>query len=117
MADVSRIVGSDTLELDQIGYERTAVFLSIPDTHQTFKFIAAMFWQSLFETNVYIADHEPNGQLPIPLHAFLDEFANIGKIPGFPILMSTIRSRSISASVIVQTHSQGKALWKDDWAT
>ncbi len=117
MADVSRIVGSDTLELDQIGYERTAVFLSIPDTHQTFKFIAAMFWQSLFEKNVYIADHEPNGQLPIPLHAFLDEFANIGKIPGFPILMSTIRSRSISASVIVQTHSQGKALWKDDWAT
>ncbi len=117
MADVSRIVGSDTLELDQIGYEGTAVFLSIPDTHQTFKFIAAMFWQSLFEKNVYIADHEPDGQLPIPLHAFLDEFANIGKIPGFPILMSTIRSRSISASVIVQTHSQGKALWKDDWAT
>ncbi len=117
MADVSRIVGSDTLELDQSGYERTAVFLSIPDTHETVKFIAAMFWQSLFEKNVYIADHEPDVHLPIPLHAFLDEFANIGKIPGFPILMSTIRSRSISASVILQTHSQGMALWKDDWAT
>lgn len=117
MHDVRRIIGSDSMELDQIGHERTALFLSIPDSHQTFKFLAALFWQSLFEKNIYIADHSPEGHLPVPVHAFLDEFANIGKIPGFPVLMSTIRSRGISASVIVQNYSQGKALWKDDWAT
>jgi type IV secretion system protein VirD4 len=76
-----------------------------------------MFWQSLFEKNIYIADHSPGGSLPVPVHCFLDEFANIGKIPGFEILMATIRSRGISVSVIVQGLSQGKAIWKDDWDT
>lgn len=117
MSDVRRIVADDDLQIDQIGYEPTALFLCIPDTHQTFKFLAAMFWQSLFEKTIYLADHEQSGELPVPVHCFLDEFANIGKIPGFPVVMSTIRSRGISASVIVQSHTQGKALWKDDWAT
>lgn len=117
MSDVRRIIADDDLAIDQIGYEPTALFLCIPDTHQTFKFLAAMFWQSLFEKNVYLADHEESGELPVPLHCFLDEFANIGKIPGFPIVMSTIRSRGISASVIVQSYKQGQALWKDDWPT
>lgn len=117
MSDVRRIVADDDLQIDQIGYEPTALFLCIPDTHQTFKFLAAMFWQSLFEKTIYLADHEHSGELPVPVHCFLDEFANIGKIPGFPVVMSTIRSRGISASVIVQSHTQGKALWKDDWAT
>ncbi|NMC34464.1 MAG: type IV secretory system conjugative DNA transfer family protein [Veillonellaceae bacterium] len=117
MSDVRRIIADDDLAIDQIGYEPTALFLCIPDTHQTFKFLAAMFWQSLFEKNVYLADHEEGGELPVPLHCFLDEFANIGKIPGFPIVMSTIRSRGISASVIVQSYKQGQALWRDDWPT
>lgn len=117
MSDVRRIIADDDLGIDQIGYEPTALFLCIPDTHQTFKFLAAMFWQSMFEKNVYLADHEDSGELPVPLHCFLDEFANIGKIPGFPIVMSTIRSRGISASIIVQSYKQGQALWKDDWAT
>ncbi len=117
MSDVRRIIADDDLAIDQIGYEPTALFLCIPDTHQTFKFLAAMFWQSLFEKNIYLADHEDGGELPVPLHCFLDEFANIGKIPGFPIVMSTIRSRGISASVIVQSYKQGQALWRDDWPT
>ncbi|MFC7582266.1 VirD4-like conjugal transfer protein, CD1115 family [Schaalia naturae] len=117
MSDVRRIIADDDLAIDRLGYEPTALFLAIPDTHQTFKFVAAMFWQSLFEKNVYLADHEESGELPIPVHCFLDEFANIGKIPGFPIVMSTIRSRGISASVIVQSYKQGQALWKDDWPT
>ena len=117
MHDVREILSDDTIALDRVGIEPTALFLQIPDTHVTFRFLAAMFWQSLFEKNIYIADHTPSGSLEIPLHCFLDEFANIGKIPSFEVLMATIRSREISASVIVQNYSQGKAVWKDDWAT
>lgn len=116
MTDVQRILSGDDIQLDRVGFERTALYLQMPDSHATFKFIAAMFWQTLFEHSIYAADHEANGQLPIHVHAFLDEFANIGKIPSFPILISTIRSRNISASVVVQNYSQGKAMWGDDWA-
>ncbi|MBW3069622.1 type IV secretory system conjugative DNA transfer family protein [Actinomyces sp. 594] len=117
MSDVRKVIADDDLAIDQLGYEPTALFLCIPDAHQTFKFLAAMFWNSLFAKNIYLADHEETGELPVPLHCFLDEFANIGKIPGFPVVISTIRSRGISASVIVQSHTQGKALWRDDWPT
>jgi len=117
MHDVREILATDTIALDQVGYERTALFLAIPDTHQTFKFIATMFWQTYYSKNIYLADHEKSGRLPIPVHNFLDEFANIGKIPGFPQLMATIRSRGISTSVVVQNIPQGKAMWKDDWSS
>lgn len=117
MHDVRQVLSKDTIGIDQLGREVTALFLQIPDSHSTFRFLAAMFWQSLFEKNIYIADHNPHGRLEVPLHCFLDEFANIGKIPGFEIIMATIRSRSISASIIVQTYAQGKAVWRDDWDT
>lgn len=117
MHDVRRILSTDTVALDRLGFELTTLFLQIPDTHTTFRFIAAMFWQSLFEKNLYQADHQPTGTLPVPVHAFLDEFANIGKIPGFEQLMATIRSRGMSASIVVQSYSQGKAIWKEDWDT
>lgn len=117
MHDVRRILATDTLSLDRIGYEPTALFLQIPDTHATFKFMAAMFWQSLFEITVYQADHEKTGRLPRMLHALLDEFANIGMIPNFERLIATIRSRNISVSMIFQNYSQGKTMFKDDWDT
>lgn len=115
MHDVREILSSDDIGLDRVGREPTALFLQLPDTHVTFRFLAAMFWQSLFAENVYIADHNEGGTLDVPLHCFLDEFANIGKIPSFEVLMATIRSRGISASIIVQAFSQGKAIWRDDW--
>lgn len=117
MHDVREVLSGDDIALDRIGAEPTALFLQIPDSHATFRFLAAMFWQSLFEKNIYIADHSPGGSLRVPLHCFLDEFANIGKIPGFEIIMATIRSRGISASIIVQAFAQGKAIWRDDWET
>lgn len=117
MHDVRDVLSGDDIALDRVGVEQTALFLQIPDSHSTFRFLAAMFWQSLFEKNIYIADHTEGGALRIPLHCFLDEFANIGKIPNFEIIMATIRSRAISASVIVQSFGQGKAVWKDDWET
>lgn len=117
MHDVRQILATDTIGLDRIGYEPTALFLQIPDTHATFKFVAAMFWQSLFEVTVYQADHEDTGRLPRMLHALLDEFANIGMIPNFERLIATIRSRNISVSMIFQNYSQGKTMFKDDWDT
>ncbi|MGH8603805.1 MAG: VirD4-like conjugal transfer protein, CD1115 family, partial [Gammaproteobacteria bacterium] len=115
MHDIRHILSTDTLAIDKLGYEPTALFLQIPDTHSTFKFVAAMFWQSMFEQTVYQADHEEAGRLPRMLHMFLDEFANIGKLPEFDKKMATIRSRGISASVVMQSYSQGKALFKDEW--
>ncbi|AAT88685.1 conjugal plasmid transfer, ATPase [Leifsonia xyli subsp. xyli str. CTCB07] len=116
MHDVRTILTTDDLAIDRIGYERTALFLQIPDTHHIFKFISAMFWQTLFSLTVYQADHEKTGHLPELLHMFLDEFANIGKIPAFEQVMATIRSRGISASIIMQSRSQGKTLFGDAWA-
>lgn len=115
MHDIRDILSTDDLALDKIGYEPTALFLQIPDTHSTFKFVAAMFWQCMFEQTVYQADHEESGRLPRMLHMFLDEFANIGKLPEFDKKMATIRSRGISASIVMQSYSQGKALFKDEW--
>ncbi|MET7577663.1 VirD4-like conjugal transfer protein, CD1115 family [Micrococcus luteus] len=117
MWEVRQIISRDTIALDRIGMEPTALFLELPDTHGTFNFLAALFWQCLFEKNIYIADHsEPRG-LRVPVHCFLDEFANLGMIPNFERVIATIRSRGISVSVIVQAMSQGKAVWLDHWPT
>lgn len=115
--DVRTILRADTLALDQVGDHPTAVFLELPDTHGAFNFLGALFWKSFFEKNIYLADHSENGSLTRHVHCFLDEFANIGKIPEFEKIIATIRSRNIGASVIVQTDSQGKALYRDHWAT
>ena len=117
MTSVRRILDHDTMALDQIGETPTALFLELPDTNPAFTFFASLFWSTLFERNIYVADHKPDGRLPHQVHCFLDEFANIGKIPSFERLIATIRSRGISASVVVQSYSQGKALYKDDWPT
>lgn len=114
---VRRIMEDDTLALDALGDELGAVFCILPDTHQTFRFIGALFWQALFTTNVYEADHSPGGSLSVPLICFLDEFANIGTIPDFPQLISTVRSRGISVAVILQALTQLKAKYRDDWET
>ena len=117
MTSVRRILDHDTLSLDRLGFEKMALFLELPDSNSAFTFFAALFWSTLFEKNIYEADHTEKGRLPRQLHCFLDEFANIGKIPNFERMISTIRSRGISASIIVQMYSQGKALYRDHWPT
>lgn len=114
---IKTILDNDTMQLDSVGDKPTVIYIIISDTNQTFTYLASIFYQCLFETTLYKADHNQNGTLTIPLHCMLDEFANIGKIPGFPILISTMRSRGMSVSVILQTISQIKALYKDDWET
>lgn len=117
MTSVRRILSHDTLSLDRLGEEKMALFLELPDSNGAFTFFASLFWSTLFEKTIYDADHTESGRLPRQLHCFLDEFANIGKIPNFERMIATIRSRGISASIIVQMYSQGKALYRDHWAT
>mgnify|MGYP001008195632 FL=1 len=117
MAQLRRILGSDTIDADQVGKRRSAIFLVIPDSHQAFSFIASIFYELFFERNMYLADHNPSGRLKVPVQCFMDEFANIGKLPSFERKIAVIRSRGISTSIIMQTYAQGKSLYKDDWET
>ena len=103
----------DELELDTIGDELTALFVIISDTNDTFNFVVAMMYTQLFNLLADKADDVYNGRLPIHVRFLLDEFANIGQIPKFEKLIATIRSREMSASIILQTQSQLKAIYKD----
>ena len=105
------------MELDTIGDEKTVLFLIMSDTDTTFNFILAMLQSQLINLLCDRADDKYGGRLPVHVRLILDEFANIGKIPNFVRLVATIRSRGISCSIILQTVSQGKSLYKDDWET
>lgn len=117
MAQMRKLLAADTIGLDKIGTEKTALFLVIPDTHAAFNFIASIFYEQLFETNLYLADHNETGRLKFQVQCFMDEFANIGKMPSFERKIAVMRSRGISTAIIMQNYSQGKAMYKDDWET
>ena len=104
----------DELELDMLGDEKTALFVIISDTDDTFNFIVSIMYTQLFNLLCDRADDVYNGRLPIHVRCLLDEFANIGQIPKFEKLIATIRSREISASIILQSRSQLKAIYKDN---
>lgn len=103
----------DEMDLLDLGKKKTALFVLTSDTSSTFNFIAAIMYTQMFNLLCEFADSQPDGKLPISVRCILDEFSNIGKIPGFEILIATIRSREISASIILQTKSQLKAIYKD----
>ena len=103
----------DELELDTLGDRKSALFLIMSDTDSTFNFVIAMLQSQLFNLLCDKADDEYNGKLPVHVRFLLDEFANIGQIPRFDKLIATIRSREISASIILQSQSQLKAIYKD----
>lgn len=107
------IMEYDELELDTLGDELTALFVIISDTDDTFNFVVAMMYTQLFNLLADKADDVYSGRLPIHVRFLLDEFANIGQIPKFEKLIATIRSREMSASIILQTQSQLKAIYKD----
>lgn len=104
----------DELELDTLGDRKTALFLIMSDTDTTFNFVIAMLQSQLFNLLCDKADDEYGGRLPVHVRCILDEFANIGQIPNFDKLIATIRSREISASIILQSQSQLKAIYKDN---
>jgi type IV secretion system protein VirD4 len=104
----------DELELDTLGDKKTALFVIISDTDATFNFVAAMMYSQLFNLLCDKADDEYGGRLPVHVRLLLDEFANIGQIPQFDKLIATIRSREISACVILQSQAQLKSAYKDN---
>ena len=108
------LMSYDELELDTLGDRKSALFLIMSDTDSTFNFVIAMLQSQLFNLLCDKADDEYNGKLPVHVRFLLDEFANIGQIPKFEKLIATIRSREISASIILQSKSQLKAIYKDN---
>ncbi len=104
----------DELELDTLGDEKTALFVIISDTDDTFNFVVAIMYSQLFNLLCDKADNEYGGRLPVHVRCLLDEFSNIGQIPKFEKLIATVRSREISACIILQAQSQLKAIYKDN---
>ena len=113
IAELREIMSYDEMELDKIGDRKTALFLIMSDTDTTFNFVIAMLQSQLFNLLCDKADDEYGGRLPVHVRVIADEFANIGQIPQLDKLIATIRSREISASIILQSQSQLKAMYKD----
>ena len=113
---VRKMMAYDEMELDTLGdaNQKTALFVIVSDTDDTFNFIVAMMYTQLFNLLCTVADDKYGGRLPTHVRCILDEFANIGQIPKFDKLIATIRSREISASIILQSKSQLKAIYKDN---
>lgn len=115
--EVRELLEYDQLQLDLLGDRKTALFVIISDTNSTLNFIVSMMYTQMFNLLCDRADTKYSGRLPIHVRCLLDEFANIGQIPNFEKLIATIRSREISASIIVQTQSQLKSIYKDNMDT
>ncbi len=111
--ELRELMEYDELELDTLGDSKAALFVIISDTDSTFNFVAALMYSQLFNLLCDKADDFYGGRLPVHVRLLLDEFANIGQIPSFDKLIATIRSREISASIILQSQSQLKAIYKD----
>lgn len=112
--EVKDLTIEDELELEKVGDEKTVFYLVISDTSTTFNFLAGILYSQMFNILIEHADEQPSGRLDMPVQFYLDEFANIGKIPNFEKLIATIRSRAISAVIILQSKAQLKATYKDD---
>ena len=112
---ISSITTYDELELEKVGERKTAIFCVIPDNDTTFNFLVGMLYTQLFQMLYYQADIIHDGSLPIPVHFLMDEFANVALPDEFDKLLSTMRSRNIFVSIILQNLAQIKALYKDSW--
>ena len=112
--ELREVTAYDELELDTLGDRKTALFLIMSDTDASFNFLISMIYSQLFNLLCEKADDVYGGRLPVHVRCLIDEAANIGQIPQFDKLIATIRSREISASIILQAQSQLKALYKDN---
>lgn len=114
IAELREVTSYDELSLDTIGDKKTALFLIMSDTDSTFNFLISMVYSQLFNLLCEKADDVYGGRLPVHVRCLIDECANIGQIPNLEKLMATIRSREISACLVLQAQSQLKALYKDN---
>ena len=115
LEELTSLTKYDEMELEQIGERKTALFAIIPDNDSIFNFIVGMLYTQLFQMLYYQADYVHGGELPIPVHFLMDEFANVALPDEFDKLLSTMRSRQIFVSIILQNLAQIKALYKDSW--
>lgn len=115
LEELASLTKYDEMELEQIGERKTALFAIIPDNDSTFNFVVGMLYTQLFQMLYYQADYVHGGELPVPVHFLMDEFANVALPDEFDKLLSTMRSRQIFVSIILQNLAQIKALYKDSW--
>ena len=115
LESIASLTATDELELDLVGERKTAIFAVIPDNDSTFNFLIGMLYTQLFQMLYYQADTVHGGALPVPVHFLMDEFANVALPDEFDKLLSTMRSRLIFVSIIIQNLAQIKGLYKDSW--
>lgn len=115
LESIASITSTDELDLEKVGERKTAIFAVIPDNDSTFNFLVGMLYTQLFQTLYYQADIVHGGELPVPVHFLMDEFANVALPDEFDKLLSTMRSRQIFVSIIIQNLAQIKTLYKDAW--
>ena len=118
---VANLTKTDSLHLESIGKEKTALFIVTPQADRTYSFLASMLYSQLFETLYHEAEQQKietgSEELPIPVRCLMDEFANIGEVPEFPSKLATMRKYNISATIVLQDISQIEAMYKDEWRT
>ena len=115
LKQIADLTCMDELDLASIGERKVALFCCIPDADTSLNYLVGMIYSQLFQTLYYVADRLHGGKLPIPVHCIMDEWANVALPDDFEKILATMRSRSISCSIIVQNMSQIKALFKDSW--
>ncbi len=112
---IARMTSYDNLKLGELGEKKKAIFCVIPDNDRSFNYLVGMLYTQAFQELYYLADNKYGGELPVPVHFIMDEFANVALPDDFERLLATMRSRRISVSIIIQNMSQLKALFKDNW--
>lgn len=112
---IASITRYDEMDLESLGQRKVALFCVIPDNDSSFNYLVGMLYTQAFQSLYYLADHHYGGRLPVHVHAVLDEFANVALPDDFEKILSTMRSREISVSIIIQNLAQLKALFKDNW--
>lgn len=115
LPEIAKMTSYDNLELGQLGEKKKAIFCVIPDNDNSFNYLVGMLYTQAFQELYFKADHEHGGELPVPVHFIMDEFANVALPDNFERLLATMRSRRISVSIIIQNIAQLKALFKDSW--
>lgn len=115
LPEIARMTSYDDLDLGSLGERKKAIFCVIPDNDNSFNYLVGMLYTQAFQELYHKADHKYGGELPVPVHFVMDEFANVALPDNFERLLATMRSRRISVSIIIQNMAQLKALFKDNW--
>ena len=115
LPEIAKMTSYDNLDIGTLGERKRAIFCVIPDNDNSFNYLVGMLYTQAFQALYFNADNNHGGELPIPVHIVMDEFANVALPDNFERILATMRSRRISVSIIIQNMAQLKALFKDSW--